>query len=59
MGDEVGCSLLHIARETASRNKEKLKKIIKDVKNPFKRQLVKAGMLLFAKLEMRGSVRSI
>lgn len=56
MGDEassgVGCSLVHISQKTARRSEEKLKRIIKDMKNLFKRKLLKAGMVLFAKLEM-------
>lgn len=42
------------SQKTARRSKEKLQKITKDVKILFKRKLVKAGMPLFAKLQMRG-----
>lgn len=47
------------SQKTARRSKEKLQKIIKDVKILFKRELVKAGMPLFVKLQMRGSGKGL
>lgn len=55
----AGRALLHIAQKGARGSKGKLKRIIKDVRSPYKGKFVKVGMLVFAKEEMRGSGQDI
>lgn len=50
---------MHIAQKGARGSKGKLKRIIKDVRSPYKGKFVKVGMLVFAKEEMRGSGQDI